>query len=141
VKVDPTMDRPLPQLTDAPSREYFTAWKDGRLLVQRCPDCGHRQHYPKAMCEECGGTPVFEQEQPVGTVYTFTVIRQMAGEPFRTEAPYPVAMIELDCGVKIMGTVTDCEPEDVHIGMRVTGYPVVYGEIGVPFWRPVGSGS
>ncbi len=139
MRVDPAAPRPLPQLTDAPSREYFTAWKDGRLLIQRCPDCGHWQHYPKALCGNCGSTPQFLEQEPTGVVYTYTIIRQMSGEPFKSEAPYPVAMIELECGVKIMGSLTDCEPEDVRIGMRVTGYPVVYGEIGVPFWRPTGN--
>lgn len=130
------VERPLPYITDPFSKQYFTAWADQHLVVQRCPDCAHWQHYPRALCERCGATPEFHEQEPVGTVYTFTIIRQMGVEPFRSEVPYAVAMVVLDCGVKIMGTITDCPVEDVHIGMPVEGYAVVFDDIGIPYWRP-----
>ncbi|MTD12428.1 nucleic acid-binding protein [Nakamurella sp. YIM 132087] len=136
MRINPTVSRPLPRLGDEYTRTYFGEWAAGRLVVQHCPECGHWQHYPRALCEKCGATPVFEEQEPAGVVWTYTIIRQMGTEPFRSEAPYPVAMIALAGGIKIMGTITDCEPEQVRIGMRVRGYPVVYGEIGLPFWRP-----
>lgn len=137
--IDPTVARPLPDLADAFSRKYFTAWADQRLVVQQCPECQHWQHYPRPLCEVCGATPVFHEQEAVGTVYTFTIVRQMGMEPFVHEVPYPVVMVELACGVKIMGNLTDCEPEDVRIGMPVEGYAVVFDGIGIPYWRPASS--
>ncbi|MGP3533997.1 Zn-ribbon domain-containing OB-fold protein [Microbacterium sp. RD1] len=134
--IDPEVERPLPWITDEFSREYFTAWTEQRLVVQHCPRCGGWQHFPRPICIECGTVPVFEEVPAIGTVYTFTIIRQMGMKPFRDEVPYAVVMVELDNGVKIMGNLTDCPIEDVRIGMAVEGYGVTHGDIGIPYWRP-----
>lgn len=130
-------NRPVPIITDQYSREYFEAWAEQRLLVQRCTDCGHWQHYPRALCTVCGGTPEFVEQEATGTVYTYTVIRQMGAAPFSSELPFAIVMVELACDVKIMGTITDCDVDDVHIGLEVDGYALLAAEgIGVPYWRP-----
>jgi uncharacterized OB-fold protein len=136
MNIQADVERPLPQLLDRYSRTYFEGWAEGRLLVQRCTGCGHWQHYPRALCEACGGTPEFHDQEPVGSVYTYTIIRQMGVEPFRSEVPFPVVMVEIACGVKIMGALTDCDVEQVHIGMPVEGYAVTIGGIAIPYWRP-----
>ena len=33
--------------------------------------------------------------------------------------PLPIAVIELEEGTRIVSNVVGCEPEDVHIGMKV----------------------
>ena len=53
------------------------------------------------------------------------------------ELPYAVAMVELEEGVRMMGTVTGCPVESVRIGMPVESYAVECGDgMAVPFWRP-----
>jgi uncharacterized OB-fold protein len=134
--VDGVWDRPVPGV-DAVSAPYFRACARGELLVQRCPECGHRQHYPRAMCGHCAAEPDWEPVSGLGTVYTYTVIRQMGASPFRDELPYVVAMIELDEGVRMMSNVTGCAPGDVSIGMPVEVYMVMAGpDVAVPFFRP-----
>ena len=131
-----TWERPLPAL-DPVSRRFWEAASGGELLIQHCPVCGARQFYPRAVCATCGATPDWERASGLGTVHTFTVIRQNHARPFRNELPYVVAVIELDEGVRMMGNVTGCEVGDVHIGMRVEMYPVeAEPGVGVPFWRP-----
>ena len=77
----------------------------------------------------------------LATVHTFTVARQNWAEPFRELAPYVVAIVELDEGPRMMTNITGCAPDDVRIGMRVEAYTIaVDGGLGVPFWRPVGTG-
>lgn len=128
--------RPLPD-PDGESRTYFEACARGELLVQECPACHHRQHFPRAWCTECGATPEWLSTAGTGTVHTFTIIRQYGQEPFQGQLPYVVAMIELPEGPKLMGNVTDCDPSSVHIGMPVEVYMVrATPEIAVPFWRP-----
>ncbi|WP_166462554.1 Zn-ribbon domain-containing OB-fold protein [Amycolatopsis acidicola] len=125
--------RPEPNEVTAP---YFAACARGELLIQRCPDCGHAQHYPRALCTSCGAAPDWERSSGQGTVYTFTVIRQTGVAPFREEVPYVVAMIELAEGPRLMGNVTGVDPEAVRIGMPVEVYMVqVDDEVGVPYWR------
>lgn len=131
--------RPLPD-PEGESKEFFEACARGELLIQECPSCGHRQHYPRAWCTECGQEPVWLTTAGTGTVNTYTVVRQHGQEPFRSELPYVVAMVELDEGPLVMGNITGCAPEDVHIGVRVEVYMVrATDDVAVPFWRPVAS--
>ena len=128
--------RPLPQ-ADNVSAPFWAAAADGKVLIQECPKCGHRQFYPRAMCTACAATPEWREALGKGTVHTFTVIRQNWANPFKDELPYVVAMIELDEGVKMMTNLTDCDVDDVHIGMAVEAYAEkVEDGLGVLFWRP-----
>jgi len=120
-------------------RVFFEAAKRGELLYQRCPSCGHRQFYPRALCTACGGEPAWATAAGRGVVHTFTIVRQNGQPPFKDELPYAVAMIELEEGVRMMGNVTGCPVESVRIGMPVEAYAVECDEsMAVPFWRPVG---
>jgi uncharacterized protein len=128
--------KPLPQPDDV-NRPYWSAGVEGRLVIQQCPHCSHRQFYPRALCTKCGDEPEWIDCTGRGTVHTFTIIRQMGMRPFRDELPYAVAMIELEEGPLIMGTVTDCDPESVRIGLPVEVHFVrAADDVGVPYWRP-----
>ena len=130
--------KPLPAIDDV-NREFWAAAAEGRLLVQACPHCGHRQFYPRALCTACGDPPEWLECSGRGIVHTFTIIRQMAMRPFRDELPYVVAMIEHVEGPRVMGNVTDCDPESVRIGMPVEAHFVrAADDVGVPLWRPAG---
>jgi len=127
--------KPLPQPDDV-NRRYWSAAAEGRLVIQECPHCSHRQFYPRALCTQCGDEPEWIDCTGRGTVHTFTIIRQMGMRPFRDELPYVVAMIELEEGPLIMGNITDCDPETVEIGAPVTVHFVhAADEVGVPYWR------
>jgi uncharacterized OB-fold protein len=99
--------------------------------------CGHRQFYPRALCTACGADPAWAEASGRGTVHTYTIVRQYGAPPFKDELPYVVAVIELDEGVRMVGNVTDCPVEQVHVGMAVEAYAVAAAErVGVPYWRP-----
>jgi uncharacterized protein len=128
--------KPLPQ-PDNVSSGYWQAAADGKLLIQECPACGHRQWYPRALCTACGADPQWLECSGRGRIHTFTVIRQFGMKPFRDELPYVIAMIELEEGPLIMGALTDCDPDSVGIDMAVEVCFVRAAEdIGVPYWRP-----
>jgi uncharacterized OB-fold protein len=134
---DVAWERPLPE-PDPISSVYWAAAAEGRLLIQRCTTCGRHQHYPRALCARCAGEPEWLTASGIGTVYTFTVVRQYGMPPFKAMVPYVVAMIELPEGPRIMGNVTDCDPDSVSIGMPVEMYALVAdAEVGVPMWRPL----
>lgn len=131
--------KPIPR-PDATSAPFWRGAAEGELRFQRCPACDHRQHYPRKLCTRCGAEPVWEVASGRGEVHTFTVVRQFGMKPFREELPYVVAMIELAEGVRMMGNVTDLDPEAVHIGMAVEAYAVIAEDgIGIPYWRPAGA--
>ena len=116
--------------------EFFAAAAEGRLLIQQCPECGHRQHYPRAICTACGAEPEWMEAAGTGTVYTYTVVRQF-GVPAFAELPYVLAMIDLPEGVRMFGGLTGIDPEAVEIGMPVTAYARTYDDIhAMVFWEP-----
>jgi uncharacterized OB-fold protein len=128
--------KPLPALEPV-STEFWAAAAEGRLLIQRCPACGHRQFYPRGMCTACGENPEWEEASGGGTVHTFTIIRQQGARGFRDDVPYAVAIIELDEGPRMMGNITGASVDQVAIGMRVRAYAVAAAEgIGIPMWEP-----
>lgn len=128
--------KPLPA-TDEVNGAYWAAAAEGRLLIQECPHCRHRQFYPRALCTRCGGEPEWLECSGRGTVHTFTVVRQMGMRPFRDELPYVVAMVELQEGPMMMGNVTGCDPDTVRIDMPVEAYFVrAADEVGITMWRP-----
>ena len=58
--------------------------------------------------------------------------------PFRDELPYVVAMVELDEGPLIFGSMPDVDVDDVEIGMPVEVYFLAAADdTGVPYWRPI----
>ena len=131
-----TWDKPIPD-PDATERPFYQAAARGELSFQQCPECAHRQFYPRALCTVCGAVPEWATASGRGSIYTFTILRQYHAENFRDELPYVVAMIELEEGVQMFGTLTGCDPANVRIGMSVEAYAVeVEDGIAIPFWRP-----
>jgi uncharacterized OB-fold protein len=122
---------------DPVSSPFWSAASEGRLLIQRCRECGERQFYPRAVCVACGSTPEWEEASGQGTVHTFTIIRQNYARPFRDQLPYVVVIVELAEGPRMMGSLTGVAVEDVYVGMPVQAYIVEAEEgVGVPMWRP-----
>ena len=116
---------------------YFDFCRNRHLMIQHCGSCGCFVFYPRSVCPEClAPGPEWIEAAGTGAVFTFTVHhREAAG--FAGQAPYVVAVIELDEGVRMLGNVTDCPVDAVQIGMPVEAYAVKAAErVGVPFWRP-----
>ncbi len=129
--------KPLPQI-DNVNAEYWQAAREGRLLIQQCPACGHRQWYPRALCTECGAEPEWLETAGRGTVHTFTVIRQQGTPAFKAELPYAVVMVDLDEGPRVFGAMPGVDVARVAIGLPVeVWFAAAADDTGVPYWRPV----
>lgn len=133
--------RPLPRITNE-TRDFWAGCKRHELLVQHCRTCGHRQHYPRALCTACLS---FEVEmRPAsgrGEVHSFSVIRRAPSPAFAGKVPYVVALVDLVEGVRLFSTVSGCAPEQVRIGMPVeVFFEDVSDEVSLPCFRPVGGG-
>jgi hypothetical protein len=128
--------RPKPA-PDALEHPFFEAAARGELLYQRCPKCGHVQFYPRAVCTACGADPEWAKASGRGSVHTYTVVRQNGMPPFHDELPYVVAIVELPEGVRMMGNVTGCAPDEVGVGTKLEAYAVEFEPgLALPFWRP-----
>jgi len=131
--------KPLPELTDL-TRPFWTAAKQGRLVMQKCSRCGTLDFLPKPWCIECGHLgQEWIEVKPQGTVYSHsTAYAVMMNYPaWKSDLPVVMCIIELDDGPRMYGQLTDCPPEKVRIGMRVTAYFEEIGEAAVPKFRPL----
>jgi len=137
----PEKPRPAP-VPDADSAPYWHAARQGRLVVQRCDDCGAVQLYPRDRCLSCRGPLSWVEASGRGTVYSFTVIRQNHSRPFRNWIPYVVALVDLEEGPRLMTNIVDCDPEDVSVGMAVRArFEPVSEEAGIALFAPDDGGA
>jgi uncharacterized OB-fold protein len=105
-------------VVDGDSRPYWEGVARGELLIQRCDACGRAVFYPRSVCPHCSaGQLVWERASGHGTVYSCTVVHQAYG-PFASQAPYVVALVDLDEGVRML-TRLKGGSDVVQIGVRV----------------------
>lgn len=111
------------QRSAAPADRDTNEWWEGttrkELLLQCCDHCGNRQHYPRAICVSCGGDALsMIATSGQGIIETFTVLHRSPSPSFAT--PYVVAMIRLREGPIILSSISNCDVDDVRIGLDVT---------------------
>jgi uncharacterized OB-fold protein len=99
---------------------YLRGLKEGRLLGQRCPQCGKVYIPPRSACPVDGVPTEEEVELPDrGVVTTFCIVNV----PFmgqRIQPPYVAAYVLLDgADIAFLHLILDCPAEDVRMGMRV----------------------
>lgn len=95
------------------ARAWRRALRDGLLLGQRCPDCGHVTAAPKAACARCGARDLAVEALPTtGEVYTQTTIA-VAPEGF--EGPYRVGVVDLG-DARVLARI----PDDADIGDQLS---------------------
>jgi len=90
-----------------------------RLEAARFKKSG-RTYFPPRQVDPVNGDTEFEivNLPDEGKVVTYTVIR-VAPSQFGDLNPYALAIAELTDGTKVMAQVTDCNVDEVKIGMPV----------------------
>jgi uncharacterized OB-fold protein len=97
---------------------FWDATREGRLLLQWCTACARPVWYPREVCPRClGSTLEWRESQGRGVVYACTV--EHKAQTRALEAPYVVALVELDEGVRLLSNVVGRPPERVAVGDRV----------------------
>jgi uncharacterized OB-fold protein len=98
---------------------FWEATRQGRLLLQWCTACERPVWYPREVCPACLGTTLeWRESQGRGVVYACTV--EHKAQIRALEAPYVVALVELDEGVRLLSNVVGCPPDGVAVGDRVS---------------------
>ena len=116
---------------------WFDAAREGRLLIQRCADCGTLRHPPGPCCPECQS---FEwdtvEASGRGTLYSYVVAHHPRHPAF--DFPLLVALVELEEGTRLITNLTGIAPEDVVIGMPLeVSWHDADSELTLPLFRPV----
>lgn len=111
-------EKPLP-VPDPETEVFWDGLKQGKLLLQRCGDCGKYRYYPRMVCPHClSGNTEWVESEGMGIVYSFTIVHK-APPAFQGDTPYVVALIELKEGVRMLSNLVTDEPDKVRIGMPV----------------------
>ena len=118
-------------------QRYFDYCQQGRLMIQRCPQCALHVFYPRAICPHCtGGDLEWVEAQGRGLVFTYAVHHRFP-PGFEGAGPYVVAIVELAEGVRMMTRIM-AAPEDVSVGMEVqVAFAAAAEDFQVPVFLPV----
>lgn len=118
---------------------FWAAAREGRLVIQRCRDCGTFRHLPHVLCAVCRSSAHdWVESAGRGTVFTYTIVTHPVHGAVIDVVPYAVVVVELDdCGnVLVPSNVVDCPPDEVRVGMAVeVVFEPVTDEVTIPRFR------
>lgn len=133
-----TSNRPVPA-PDHRSAEFFSAAREGRLLIKRCASCGRHLAPQRDICDACTAEKLeWAQAGGRGTIYSFVVMHQILHPGFRDEGPYNVSIIELDEGPRITSNIVGTANSEIRVGMKVEAvFEELADDVAVPKFRVV----
>ena len=109
--------RPRPSITHDQDF-FFDGLKEGKLLIQKCAQCGTLRHPSGPMCRNCRSLEWTTLEAAGGgTIHSFVVVHYPQVPSF--DYPNPVLLVQLDEGVRIVANAVDTPREKIVIGSRV----------------------
>ncbi len=135
------MDKPgklIPIPTDE-TAEFWAGCRRRELRLQRCAACKQYQFPPQSFCRHCSGDEVsWVATSGRGKVLSCTIVHWSPNPAYAADAPYSLALIQLDEGPRLLTNIVGCQPGEVRIGTEVA---VVFEqctpEIMLPKFRPV----
>lgn len=118
------------------SEPYWQGCLEGELRMQFCAACETYQFYPRVACSACGSSSLdWRRVSGNGRIASFTVVRRGVSSAY--EAPYIVALIDLEEGPRLMSHVV-AEPDDprLRVGAAVFVEFQKWGdEVAMPVFR------
>ncbi len=109
--------RPLPEISPL-TEPFWSAAKERRLVIQRCDGCRAYRFPPEVACFDCGSlattwTPVSGH----ATLYSWTVGYPPLLPYFGERAPWPVAVVQLEEGPRLVTNLVDVPVEAYEFGL------------------------
>jgi uncharacterized OB-fold protein len=85
------------------SQPYWDALADGRLVLQRCLDCGRHQHFPRHLCRWCGSLELeWAPATGAGEIVALTTVHRSSRPALAERIPYDLAVVRTDEGPLLM---------------------------------------
>jgi uncharacterized OB-fold protein len=135
----PKASRPLPKPTPE-TQHFWDGTRVGELRLQRCSDCQHTYFPPRPFCPSCSSRSV-DVIKASGRGRLLSYIINHRPHP-AWDAPYSIAIVELDEGPHMMTNVVGCPqtPEALTLDMPLeVTFETVADEVTLPLFRPVGA--
>lgn len=126
---------PFPTPETAP---YWEAANRGELLIQRCNACGRAFFYPRSACPNCSSADVdWIRASGRARLHTY-VINHRPAAGFEDDAPYAIAVVELEEGPRMMTNIVGVPntPEHLELDMPLEVRFDARGEQMVPVFTP-----
>ena len=88
---------------DTNAQHFWTGCNESELRFQRCAVCNNAQFFPRSHCLICSSDHVeWQTSKGIGTIYSTTRVERAPTDEFRALAPYTIALVDLDEGVRLM---------------------------------------
>ena len=132
----PEISKPVPAITPD-MREFFDGARSGRLMVQKCDNCGKLRFPAHDLCSKCNSTASqWVAVSGRGEVFSFNIMHQLYHPGFASEVPYAVVMVELEEGCKFVSNLIGVKPHDIKCGMPVeVAFEKLNDEVTMPKFR------
>lgn len=109
--------RPHPEITEL-TREFWAAAHRHVLVRPLCQACGRSFFVPQAVCTHCLSSDwAYAPSSGRGVIYSATVVRRAPYPGF--DAPFHLAVVDLEEGWSMLTNVVDAADEPVAIGTPV----------------------
>jgi uncharacterized OB-fold protein len=130
--------KPLP-VVDNETQPFWEGCRQGKLLLQRCTQCGHVRFPPTHFCSKCRSSGnEWIASSGRGRVFSWIVVRHpVPRDVYAADVPYVVALVALEDGIRIASNIVGIAPEKVTADMpvRVT-FQAATPEITLPLFEP-----
>ena len=136
------MDQPEPPvpLTDELSTPFWDGAREGRLVIQRCRQCGFFVHQPRPVCRRCRSFDLgFETVSGSATLYSFTETHKAFHPFFADRVPYLLATVELaeQPGLRLLSNLVGIAEPDARFDMALrVDFEWLSPELTIPVFRP-----
>jgi uncharacterized OB-fold protein len=128
---------PVPQ---GESDFYWEKAKAHELWLRHCDDCNKAYFYPRDICPMCfSRNTSWVQASGKGTLHTFAIVHRAPTPAFRDDAPFVVAMVDLEEGPRMPTNLVGVEPDpaNIKVGMAVeVVFEDITDEIALPKFKP-----
>jgi uncharacterized OB-fold protein len=120
------------------AKPFYEGLEEQKLLLPWCKSCGKPHFYPRSACPHCWSEEDYDWREAKGTgvIHTFTIVRCNPPPVFVPMLPFPIAIIDLDEGVRILSNIVG-DYDGVAIGDRVRVEFVARGGESLPMFRRV----
>ncbi|MGD9240173.1 MAG: OB-fold domain-containing protein [Desulfobacterales bacterium] len=99
------------------------------LIGSKCSACKEIFFPKRNLCQNCQHGHLDEiMLSTHGKIYSFTTVMQKPASHYKGPVPYSFGWVELPEGVRIETLYTECEPDELKIGLEVK---MVLGKIDV----------
>ena len=120
------------------SQPYWDGLRQGRLMLQRCADCGKVRHYPRPVCASCWSMNTdWIEASGRGAVHSWTVTHHAFHPGYKGDLPLLLLTVDLPEGVRMNAQARSIDAARLSVGMPVKiAFDTVTDDLTLPVFEP-----